>query len=364
MIQSTGGDLVLLEGKMTKKSRGKIFATIVFATSAALGLAGCGVLENPESDRDAKLESILDAVKSGDGAAFCTTVNLAVPATCNETPVSTSGIPDAILETVAVSETENLHRITAANFNLAVSSRLAETSDGQLYLFELESYVIPSILLPYGGQIEMTPVLPDVPKPFMPSQEPPSFMANDDGLGYMAVEVETAPWTNDPYYAVVWGDQAQSTAEANALVICEERTALATVESFRSGGESLDFRSNFVRASRNMASIFNDGTEFERMPRIINSPRNLTFVPCEITNVASNSSQISIDWRRAVEFEGTVGVKDGNPTSFRDLYTGEYVDLKFSSSLTASVTFSLEPGGGVSVSESQTIPELPLGVVD
>lgn len=331
---------------------------------AIVALSGCSAFADPTVERDAKLDVILQAVKSGDGDAFCAAVNAAAPATCTEPIISTSGLASAALQNIPLSETSDSHRITGANFSFELNSELVETSEGELYTFTNISYVIPRAELPFGGTFAGTALNPDESKPYMPSDVAPEIAASPSPDGYLATELMLTPWNNQIETGFAWSEEAPALLEAEALKTCQAETSVLDFDFFRSGSEGLDYQSDFVRSSRSISSLFNDGSEFERRPRIINDPSNLTFGDCVIEPAGIGVDLIQVKWSRSVQFEGTTGIKEGNPNSFFDLYTGEYVDMTFASGVFGEI-FALDGGfGQVSLELGELTPEIPLSVIE
>ena len=315
---------------------------------AALILSSCTGARF-DSERNEKLDAVVEALKAGNGSAYCSAINALEPGACDIRIEDSAGLPDVELDSFEISEGEFFsHTIAAANFNFSAQSMIYETEDGKKLGFVVVDYRPPSLVLPHGGTLNGNMVQPETTVYFMPSSEPIDVQANSDPSGFFDIELIMNPWVNRVEWEVVASPNQDALIQEIALASCEEFKESVGYSFFGSGrdGESRNlFNPGPFRPTPDAVdSEFKDPGDQSGnriSSRTINSPSNLDLGPCALQESTRSENFVEWSWTFEAGFQGIIGEKA--PNRFGNLrYNGDTIDASFSTKVFGSTAVNFD----------------------
>jgi len=304
-------------------------------------LAACGG-PNPEQARDQALVAIENALRTGSGEEFCSSLNAVAPSSCTSVILDSTGLAEAELDDFQLSDTSWTHSIQVSGFTLELESTLFEFEDGPEYVFTIRNLQLPAVTLPYGGTLAGVALQAGQTSQFMPSDAPGELVASSPEHGFLVAQALTSPWVNAYPIELDWSPEAEELALDAVISACTKALEAEGYDTFaRSSNMILSYNSEFKRAATYLTSFYADGTpRANKQARYINSPSGLKFEPCVAERVALEDNQIVVEWATSASFQGTIGLQTERDTIFDD-YTGEYKDYVFSTTVAGVATISI-----------------------
>lgn len=312
----------------------RLASSLLLGSLLTGALVGCAALADPAEERDQALDVLLLAVQEGDGSAFCTQLNVMSPGGCSSPILSSPGIADAFIQNFPIDELTEIHSITQGPFEVELVSYLTDTSDGEQYVFSLQSLVLPSLELPVSGTFEGQTFRAEDKVDFMPSVQSPAIELDPSSDEAIKIAIAPGPWVNKPSHEITWADGFEPIVRERVLAECEAAKQSITLKSLESGNrEYLYAGSLFKPASEFLTTRFRDGTVYDRDARYVNSPTELELSECTITSFSAGKDSVELAWRSDISFQGVIGEKNERKNYFTDNYTGAYLDMAFTTSI-------------------------------
>jgi hypothetical protein len=295
------------------------------------------------------------------------------PGACESVILDTEGLPDLDWTNFELRDGITYsHSMSSANFNLEVTSNVVETADGKRLMFTVDSFVLPTVRLPYGGQFNGRELQADVFAYFMPSAQEVSVSANSHPSGLFDVKLQVQPWSNTVDWALVDSlDQQEKLAQV-AFASCssfQESVGYAFFFSGRDNQARSYFPGPFIASPDAIDTLFkevDDQSGVSIRSKSINSPQSLALGECVLGESIRDGDRIEWSWSFESTFQGIIGLRELNRFGGSE-YTGETEERTFQTIIKGSSDISLgnitQFGENEPYVEERGDPSFPLTVL-
>lgn len=345
----------------------KVVTNLLAAGLVVISLQGC-TQPDPGIARDESLTLLQDAVRAGDAEALCSALVDVFSQPCAEQVLNSAGLAEAEFNSFSFSETEQVHTIAAAGFELAVRTSLIEGDEGEEWFFSLENMQLPEYSLPTAGVVNGINLPPEQRRQAMPSDTAPMVSLEPTDAN-VEINLIPRPWTNKLNFQSRWSPEAEKFLQREALNLCESQMSRVSFKNLTFGFMDTflsDTRAKFPRLPQDqyVLTVFQDGSEFEDKSRRIVSPSEWQREPCQLGQTSESAGSMIVTWTALVSFDGSVGEITG-VGGWLPYYNGVMLERTFETSFSGQVELNLDRDSYLSTlkASQDATPKLPLKVI-